>query len=287
MRTKLRKLRSPLKAHGGKSYLARRINALMPYRPCFVETHARGLSVLLNRARASREIINDLDPWIARFWEVMADPDRFPRMWDPLARMPYDETSFKMAKAWLRDQEHPEPEISWDKLDRTMFARWYLVRNRMSRGGLGETFAWSDRLRGGQPGDVNAWKTFVGGEILHVHSRVQYAEVRNQDAVEVIREFDSPDTLFYCDPPYPASTRTAKKAYGAFEMTDEAHLGLLNAIKACKGTVFISGYACPMYDEALAGWRRTDFDMPNHSGQGKAKQRRVECLWDNTELLGA
>jgi hypothetical protein len=31
--------------------------------------------------------------------------------------------------------------------------------------------------------------------------------------------------------------------------------------------------------ERLSGWACHRFDMPNHSGQGKAKQRRVECLW--------
>jgi hypothetical protein len=41
----------------------------------------------------------------------------------------------------------------------------------------------------------------------------------------------------------------------------------------------LSGYRSGLYDVALAGWQRHEFDMPNHSGQGQAKQRRTECLW--------
>lgn len=29
----------------------------------------------------------------------------------------------------------------------------------MSRGGNGDAFAWSERLRGGKPGDLNGWET--------------------------------------------------------------------------------------------------------------------------------
>jgi DNA adenine methylase len=283
MKFATKKLRSPLKWHGGKSYLARRFNALMPYRPLYIEPFAGGLSVLLNRPRASREIVNDLDPWLARFWEVMTNEERFARMWNRVSRTDYRAESFALAKSWLRDQAQPEPEIPWDLLSRSEFAAFFLIRNRMSRGGLGKDFAWSDRLRGGQPGDVNAWKTFVGGEILHVHSRVAGVEVHNDKATTIIKAFDAPDALIYCDPPYLQETRTAKKAYGAFEMSRPDHRTLLETLLACKGKVFLSGYRSELYDFAFAesGWARHEFSMPNHSGQGKSKQRRIECLWES------
>ena len=44
-----KKLRSPLKWHGGKSYLARRIIALMPPHKTYVEGFAGGLSILQRR----------------------------------------------------------------------------------------------------------------------------------------------------------------------------------------------------------------------------------------------
>ena len=64
-------------------------------------------------------------------------------------------------------------------------------------------------------------------------------------------------------------------------MSREDHDTLLDALKKCRGMVMLSGYRNALYDAALSDWTRYDFDMPNHSGQGKAKQRRVECLWVN------
>jgi DNA adenine methylase len=64
-------------------------------------------------------------------------------------------------------------------------------------------------------------------------------------------------------------------------MTRADHERLLEVLRGCRSRVFLSGYQNPLYGEALAGWTRHEFDMPNHSGQGKVKQRRVECVWEN------
>jgi DNA adenine methylase len=153
----------------------------------------------------------------------------------------------------------------------------FLVRHRFSRGGLGRTFAWSERQRGGRPGDLNAWET-IKGQLPRIASRLQGVRWRCQEATEVIREWDGPDTLFYLDPPYPHSTRNVCDAYG-HEMTLADHVALVETITRVRGKVAISGYRNLTYDRALSGWDRYEFDMPNHSGQGETKERRVEVLW--------
>ncbi len=47
------------------------------------------------------------------------------------------------------------------------------------------------------------------------------------------------------------------------------------------GIFCISHHRHKLYDDMLDGWTRHEFDMPNHSGQGKVKERRVECVWTN------
>ena len=76
-------------------------------------------------------------------------------------------------------------------------------------------------------------------------------------------------------------TRTAKTAYGPFEMTPFQHFRLITALRAYAGPAAISGYRCDEYDRWLHDWRRFDFDMPNNAGQSKRKQRRRESLWIN------
>jgi hypothetical protein len=44
----------------------------------------------------------------------------------------------------------------------------------------------------------------------------------------------------------------------AHEMTDADHFELLAFLQSLKGMVVLSGYPHPLYDEALAGWRREE-----------------------------
>ena len=124
---------------------------------------------------------------------------------------------------------------------------------------------------------MNAWET-VKETLPKIASRLSRVELRCQDAVEVIREFDGPDTLFYLDPPYLPETRSALGTY-TYEMTIAQHRELIETITACRGMVVLSGYANQLYDQALASWRRVEFNMPNHSGQNRKKQRRIEIVW--------
>jgi DNA adenine methylase len=259
-------LRPAVKIHGGKRYLARkRIVPLLPHHRVYVEPYAGGLSVLLNKWPCPVEVANDLDAGLMGFYRVLRDrPGELMARLEPLE---YDRPTF----AWsLRPAPPGEDEVA--------AAVRFLVRNRMSRGGLGRDFAWSERLRGGRPGDLNAWETFKAEVLLRVASRLAGAELRCRDAVEVIEEFDGPDTLFYLDPPYPHATRTAVGTY-AHEMTDADHVRLLEVIRRCRGMVAISGYHCPLYDDALRDWEPFGFNMPTHAGQTRSKTRRVEVLW--------
>lgn len=185
---------------------------------------------------------------------------------------------------WLRDKEYTEEEFLWSK-ERTAHpvplirAVNYLVTQRFSRGGMGKTFAWSDRLRGNQPGDVNAWHT-IRDEFPSIAARVANVDFCCLSATTLIAAHDSSETLTYCDLPYIPESRTARKVYD-HEMTRGDHAELLAILLACCGKVAISGYNDVMYDGMLKKWNRVDFEMANHSGQGKTKQRRIECLWMN------
>lgn len=275
MKTATRKLRSPLKWHGGKSYLARRIIALMPEHRVYVEPFIGGGSVLLNKPKSEVEVAGDLNEGLINFWECI-NCEKVRRI---VQTTPYEERYFEIAKArmtlTMTDLRESPPD----------WAIMFLIRNRFSRGGLGKDFAWSERLRGKSrpdgpvPGDLNAWET-IREELPAIARRVDMVEFVVSSAASTIVKHDSPEALIYADPPYLHETRTAKKAY-AHEMTAGEHAELLSALMGCRGVVMLSGYRSAMYDNMLAGWTRHEFDMPNHSGQGETKQRRIECLWIN------
>jgi DNA adenine methylase len=125
----------------------------------------------------------------------------------------------------------------------------------------------------------SAWLNAVEG-LPAVHARLKRVVILNRPALEVIRSQDDPRTLFYLDPPYLHETRTSPNVY-ALEMTNDDHAELLTTICQCKGKVMLSGYRSRLYDDAMAGWTRHTFDLPNHAASGDSKRRMIECLWCN------
>jgi DNA adenine methylase len=265
-----RKLRSLVKMHGGKSYLARRIIGHFPAHETYTEPFAGGLNVLLNKRRAPVEVVGDLDPDVVNLWTVLRD--RGAELAGRLAAVEYTEANFDAARAFLAD---PGP-VRADDLER---AAQFVIRDRFSRNSLGEDWAWSERLRRGVPEQISAWET-IRAQVPLMVERLQGVGIRRAPAIEVIRQYDAPDAHHYCDPTYLHSTRTVRDAY-RFEMSDADHAELLDVLVGCRGTVVLSGYPSAVYDTRLAGWRRISFDMANHSGQTKVKQRRTEVIWMN------
>ncbi len=96
-------------------------------------------------------------------------------------------------------------------------------------------------------GVVSRW---LGGSdgLLDVAQRLIRVQIENRLALDIIRLYDSPTTLFYCDPPYLPATRGDNNAYG-FEMDEAAHRELATVIGTCSGKFAISGYDHPLMDE--------------------------------------
>ncbi len=126
---------------------------------------------------------------------------------------------------------------------------------------------------------ASAWLSSVEG-LPAVHGRLKRIAIRNMPALDSIRAEDGPATLFYCDPPYLHTTRKAPDVYD-LEMTAADHRELLDTLKGCKGKVMLSGYPSAFYDDALAGWSRHSFDLPNNAAGGSIKGRQSEVLWCN------
>lgn len=72
----------PLKWHGGKHYLAKRIIELMPPHVHYVEPYFGGGAVLFAKPskwiEGHSEVVNDIDGELMNFWRVLASPKWFP-----------------------------------------------------------------------------------------------------------------------------------------------------------------------------------------------------------------
>jgi DNA adenine methylase len=264
-------IRPPFKIHGGKYYLSQFVIENFPpeyEKYDYVEPYVGAGSVLLNKKPAEKiEVINDIDPGAIQIYFALRDEAE--HFIGRIKKIKYCEDVFEAALC-KKDQKFN------DYLDHAI--NEYVLR-RMSRGGLKKNFAWSDRTRGGQPGDINAWKTML----LHlpvIAERIKGIHIFNKEALEVIKAFNDANTLLYCDPPYVPDTRATPDAY-EYEMSTDDHIALAEVLDQFKGKVLISGYPSALYKRLYANWRCLNKKIANHASQQGKKKQKTECLWVN------
>lgn len=268
----MRGLRPPVKTHGGKWYLKSFVIEHFPEgytELTYCEPCCGGASVFLNKGKSKEEVINDLDKGVISIFKALRDEPK--EFIDRLKKVKYTEEAFE--KALDRATEPFD-----DYIDHAV--NEYCLR-RMSRGGLKKAFAWSDRLRGGKPGDVNAWETMLR-MLPDISARLKDVVILNNDFKDVVKVWDIEDVLIYLDPPYLPMTR----AVGSTELYDnemsvEDHITLLSFVRDAKCKIALSGYSSPLYNKYLKGWKCIKKEIANHSSQQKVKERRFECLWMN------
>jgi D12 class N6 adenine-specific DNA methyltransferase len=168
-------------------------------------------------------------------------------------------------------------------------ARRFFVCARQVRTGLAETSSagrWAHCLltsRAGISGAVSQWLGSID-DLSLIAQRLLRVQIENAPAIEVIKRYDSAETLFYCDPPYPHGSRNDSKAY-AHEMTDTEHRELAVVLRNVQGKVASSSYHCDLMDELYSDWNIVEADskMCHSYDEGYIGQFIAEhCLPCNT-----
>src|SRR5947209_10368094 len=116
-------IRPPVKWHGGKRYLAKRIIAHFPPHRIYLEPFGGGASVLLNKPPVEVETYNDLDLRITRLFRVLREQGE--EFVNYVRLVPYSQVEFKNAASY-------PPNASDLQMAVCDFIRW-----RQSFGGQG------------------------------------------------------------------------------------------------------------------------------------------------------
>lgn len=254
--------------YGGKYSHLDWLLPLLPYTERYCEPFGGSAAVLLNRNPSPVETYNDIDGEVVNFFRVLRN--QTDELLKRILLTPFAREEFAVAVT------HSDSAMS--DLER---ARLFYVRARQARTGLAQTATlgrWANcknTSRSGMSGVVSRWLGSVEG-LPEVAMRLLRVQIENRPALKVITEYDSDQTLFYCDPPYPHESRGDSKAY-EFEMTDSEHEQLAEVLNSVKGKVAISGYRCKLMDDLYKGWRCVERESTCHS----VKQTRVEALWMN------
>ena len=260
--------------YGGKFSHLDWLLPLLPECHHYCEPFAGSGAVLLNREPSPVETYNDIDGGVVNFFKVLRDQhDELIRV---IALTPFS-----------REEYHAAIYGDIQDIDNVERARRFYIRARQTRTGLAQTASlgrWANcknTSRAGMSGVVSRWLGGVNA-LDTIAQRLIRVQIENRPAVDILRLYDSPQTLFYCDPPYLHETRGDSKAY-AFEMNEAQHREFAEVINKCVGKVAVSGYDHPLMNKLFDPdrWLKTvGSDKTIHS----TKDTRQEVLWTNYDL---
>lgn len=213
------------------------------------------------------EIYNDLDGAVVNFFRVLRDrPEELLRA---ISLTPYS-----------REEQLLSFEEG-EEVDPVERARRLYVRCWQSHGG-GRTqwrTGWRYQVNNTRGRSVlSDWNEAanLNSHLDAIVTRLKKVQIENDDAMRVIQRFDRPDTLFYVDPPYLATTRSKRwrlKAY-SFEIDEGYHRRLAENLNTIKGMAIMSGKPSDLYEELYQGWEKVQRTCPTDF-----QARTVEVLW--------
>ena len=269
---------------GGKFKHRGFILPLLPESERYCEPFAGAASILLNRKPSAREYLNDLNADVCNFFRTLKTQG------EPLIRKivltPHSRDAALRAA-------HQLAAVQGSDLER---ARCFFTIVKQSMQSAPEfdhrtarilKFRWRGMTSAIHTSMLRGTNSADSHSLTLAAARLAKVDILHGRAVEAIRALDSPDMLFYCDPPYVLASRTAADMYGEFEMSDEDHRELAEVLNNLQGKAAVSGYHSALYDRLYENWYVHE-DRPKvpatSGGNNLHGTQRTEVLWTNYQV---
>lgn len=260
-----------IRYHGGKFRIADWVISHFPEHKTYVEPFGGGASVLLKKEPSQIEVYNDLDNEVVNLFRVLRDRSQRKNLEEQLYLTPFSRSEFYDAY-----------EDTSDPVER---ARRMIIRAQMGFGSAGATKGKTGfRMAGGRQKNYELvlWDQYPS-RLAKVAERLKQVMIENQEASKVISYYDDRDTLFFVDPPYIRSTRTANVTAYRYEMTDEEHIALVEQLLTVKGKIILCGYDHEIYNTRLPGWSK--FTRSVQASGNRGGVTREEVIWVSPNAL--
>ena len=265
-------MKSPVNRFGGKYYLRNWITGMIPPgHVLYCEPFCGAGHLLFSKTPSQVEVANDIDCHLIGFFELLKDDTRRLKLVETLESMPYSRSLWQGIRKNWKQGNIPSDEIE--------HISWWYYLNRT-------TFA-GDQLRGGFAvpsttgrNPAQSFRNAVDG-FNDIARRLRNVTIESLPYAECIRRYDSPRTLFYCDPPYLGT----EHYYGRDSFSQDDHHQLAEMLNVVKGKVMISHCQNSLYDELYRGWNRHEYQSfkGSYKSEGEEKPKTTECLWTNFE----
>jgi len=230
----------------------------MPEHTTYVEPYAGGAAVYFYKEPAEKEVLNDMDKEIAFAYRFIRDMT--PQEYEALGKKNWVISREQFAKVKAMN---PESDV-----DR--FYKFYYTKKGSFRYGLESV----------TPSKLG--KSISIERLPRVQDRLRGVAVNSSDAMKMIDKFDSKNTLFYLDPPYP---ETARIGGNAPEFTKEDLDRLTERLRHIRGKFILSMDA--ENARQFPKWmnvKRVATKQVNISEGGFLPEPRIEVLATNFKI---
>ena len=165
-----------------------------------------------------REVINDLNSHVINFFKVLRDDGQ--ELCRRLDLSLYSQESHKQAKELESGSEIERAE------------KFFINISQSFGGSLGH--GWGTGVYG-----ANHSVTYMNQvkNLITYIERMKFVYISREDALKVIKRFDSPQTFFYCDPPYPDTDQGHYNGYSI-----DNFMELVEVLQNIKGSFLLSCY---------------------------------------------
>jgi len=241
------------------------VKSIIPYIPkhkVYVEPFCGGAALLFEKpdykgksADSYIEVINDTSKVVHNFFVQLRDNG---------------EELCRMLEFSLYSQEEYSISTKYAGSDPLLMAYYFFINTSqsfckiMNRG-------WGTGING-----INLAAVYLNrvSRLQGFIQRMRGMFISCEDSIRCIERWDSPDTFFYCDPPYPGTGMGHYKGY-----SQEDFQRLLDKLESIQGSFILS---CYPNDAVNPDWKRVDFIKTGSCGNGKdleVRNKITECLW--------
>ena len=216
-------MKTPISYYGGKQKLASKILPLIPEHKFYAEPFVGGAAVFFAKPQSSIEAINDTNTELINFYRVLQN--RYVELESMVKVTLHSRKAHQDANViYANPHLFTEVQRAW--------AVWVL-----------STQSFSSMLDGSWGYDKS--KNQTTKKICNKRSefsndlaiRLQNVQIECADALYIIQSRDTPETFFYCDPPYYNSDCGHYNGYN-----EQDFINLLELLSKIKGKFLLSSY---------------------------------------------
>lgn len=244
---------------GGKYHLSPKLLKLLPPHRIYVEVFGGAGNLLLAKPPSRIEVYNDANGQLVNLFETIRN---HPLLF--LERCEHLLYSRQLHHDWARQLEAKFEGSDVDTIEAAVRTAYTITSGFTGDPTKGWAFD-----RSGSGGGVNRWAS-IWDKVGFVSDRLRRVNIDHLDFRKCIDYWDSPDTLFFLDPPYYNMTVTA-----FYSFTEQDHLDLRNLLSKTRGKWLLTYDDDPTIWELYKGFHVLPISSSLSSQKVQSGEKRV------------